>query len=111
MRNMTAGLLRRHAREQSTYRTVTLIAKLEVAMCGLRNVCSALNDYSMLTALRLEHNCLRRLNPIHLPLLKVLSVHHNRLEVLGENTERPQRPGHDAPGAGEARRRAAKTSG
>ena len=36
----------------------------------------------------------------------------DRLEVLGENPERTQRPGHDAPGAGEARSVfAAKTSG
>jgi hypothetical protein len=84
-RRMTAGLLRRYAKEQSPYRTLTLIPKLELTLCGLRDVSPALGEYSMLTALRLEHNVLVRLAPLDLPLLRVLSVHHNRLEFLGDD--------------------------
>ena len=82
-RRMGPHFLKRHAAEQCSYRTVTLVAKLELTLCGLRDISPALNDYNMLTALRLEHNHLSTLDPIRLPLLRVLSVHHNRIEVLG----------------------------
>lgn len=81
---MTAGLLRRHAREQSTYRTITLISKLELALCGLRDISPAIHDYSFLTSLRLEHNALRSLENLRLPALRILSVHHNQLRELGD---------------------------
>ena len=81
---MTAGLLRRHAREQSTYRTITLISKLELALCGLRDISPAIHEYSVLTSLRLEHNALRSLENLHLPALRILSVHHNQLRELGD---------------------------
>ena len=42
----------------------------------------AVNDYTLLTALRLEHNSIEHLAPLSLPVLKVLSVHHNRIESL-----------------------------
>lgn len=81
---MTAGLLRRHAREQSTYRTITLISKLELTLCGLRDISPAIHEYSFLTSLRLEHNALRSLENLRLPALRILSVHHNQLRELGD---------------------------
>ena len=124
-RRMGPAFLRRHAREQCTYRTLSLLAKFELALCGLRDIspssvsaaldpptsgsfhpccppcqhpccppclltprslgsrpCVAVNDYTLLTALRLEHNSIEHLAPLSLPVLKVLSVHHNRIESL-----------------------------
>ena len=83
-RVLTAGLLKRHAKEQCSYRTYTLASKLELSLCGLRQLNESLHAYSLLTTLRLEHNYLTSLDPIQLPQLKVLVVHHNRLETLGD---------------------------
>ena len=82
-RRMGPVFLRRHAREQCTYRTLTLLGKFELALCGLRDLSPALCDYSMLTSLRLEHNSIEELAGMRLPMLKILSVHHNRLQSLG----------------------------
>ena len=84
-RKMTAGLLRRHAHEQSTYRTLTLCAKLELSLEYLRELSPALAEYSSLSTLRLDHNLLSSLSSIQLPQLKVLSVHHNRITHLGDD--------------------------
>ena len=86
-RRMTAGLLRRHAREQSNYRTLTLCSKLELTLEGLRDLSPALADYSLLTSLKLDHNLLISLDGLRLPQLKVLSVHHNRLHSLGDSLQ------------------------
>lgn len=81
---MSAGLLRRQAKEQSTYRTITLIAKLELTLCGLRDISPAIQEYAHLTSLRLEHNVIQSLEHLVLPQLRILSVHHNKLSELGD---------------------------
>ena len=86
-RRMTAGLLRRHAREQSNYRTLTLCSKLVLTLEGLRDLSPDLADYYFLTSLNLDHNLLISLDGLRLPQLKVLSVHHNRLHSLGDSLQ------------------------
>ena len=48
-KRMTAGLLRRAAQEQCTYKTLTLCSKLELTLEGLRDLSAALSEYSHLT--------------------------------------------------------------
>ena len=43
---------------------------------------AALNKFTALTTLQLEHNLLRVLAPLELPLLRSLQLHHNRLARL-----------------------------
>ena len=83
-RRMTAGLLRRQAREQCTFRTVTLISKLELTLCGLRDISPTLQEYNLITTLRLEHNYISNIDGLHLPVLRTLYIGHNRLERLGD---------------------------
>lgn len=81
---MTDGLLERVMREQGQYRgAIHLNGKLVLSMSRLLSVsAAALNKFTALTTLRLEHNLLRVLAPLELPLLRSLQLHHNRLARL-----------------------------
>ena len=81
---MTDGLLERVMREQGQYRgAIHLNGKLVLSMSRLLSVsAAALNKFTALTTLQLEHNLLRVLAPLELPLLRSLQLHHNRLARL-----------------------------
>jgi hypothetical protein len=81
---MTDGLLERVVREQGQYRgAIHLNGKLSLSMSRLLSVsAAALNKFAALTTLQLEHNLLRVLAPLELPLLRSLQLHHNRLARL-----------------------------
>ena len=81
---MTDGLLERAMREQGQYRgAIHLNSKLALSMSRLLSVsAAALNKFAALTTLQLEHNLLRVLAPLELPLLRSLQLHHNRLARL-----------------------------